>query len=529
MKPVAKALRSAGFAPYSFDYQEHDTSWAAAPSIAACLGAYIHAVSVDDARAGGAGKVVVVGHSMGGLATLFASSPAFATDSVGDVLEGVVTLDTPFLGSPFGDQAVARAFEGTLGKHPMALLPLPKPGTDASICLASHAPPSNRLPHGCAAAPYLQANVPITQIAGDITVRRTLFGIPLYDIDLSSDGVVPVESSHGYLHSSGSRLAPLGTITEQPTVACTIDFDQVASVAAAQGLASTGIRRSFAGLADVLSPNMFTDALALDEIEAGSEGPQLVAFLAAANLAAPCSHTGMLTDQESLTDVVQAVRIYSSGPAAGMSSAPTSKAVTPSTTPPVASGPISDPCSLITSTDAQSAFGVGLEDGTSTDYSPYPLPNEPEAPSPVTSKICARYFTTSLVVLPHNSTAPSIDALRILTYNFASASDARQAYDATRTFALSSEIPVDQGPVGVADAYRDYVTRAVTDIAGVGQAANLGSLNDAYVSLQVLDGPDVISLSVDSGWQDLSIVSAWIRAIKPHLVAAAHTALRHAN
>jgi len=307
MKPVDGALKGLPVSAYFFDYQSNDSSWASRPPIASCLATYIGAVSAAYRRAGGDGKVIVVAHSMGGLATRFASNARYAAVPTASDLGGVVTIDTPHLGSPFGDQAVARAMEATLGRHPTSVRHQPTPGTDASICLAAHHPPANKLPHGCALAPYLPANVPITQLAGDISVQRTLFGIPLYTVDLYTDGVVPVDSSHGYINSGPGGRAPRGTATDQPTVSCKVNFDQVNAIAFAQGYLANGAEGSLSGIADLLSPTIFSDSHALDQLETGQIGPQLFAFLAAAYVTAPCSHTGMLTDPASLADVRRAV------------------------------------------------------------------------------------------------------------------------------------------------------------------------------------------------------------------------------
>jgi hypothetical protein len=270
--------RDLSVTPLYFDYEAHNSSWASAPVIAGCLATYVNTASDRYLQAGGDG--------------------------------GLVTIDTPYLGSPFGNQWIARALEVILARHPTSLAPQPTPGSDASICLAAHNPPSNVLPDGCAHPPYLPASVPITELAGDISVKRTLFGIPLYTVDLDTDGVVPVTSAHSYGNSGADAGAPRGTRAALPTVKCTVSFDQVAAVASAQGLVAAGGKGIFAGLADLLSPTIFSDATALDQQLSGKTGSALLAFLTAAYLSAPCSHAGMLNDPESLTLVTQAVRDY---------------------------------------------------------------------------------------------------------------------------------------------------------------------------------------------------------------------------
>jgi len=93
-------------------------------------------------------------------------------------------------------------------------------------------------------------------------------------------------------------------------VSCTVSLDQIGAGAAAEGIASSGAHGVFAGVADLLSPTIFTDSSALSQLEAGTSGRQLDAFLLAAYLTAPCAHSAILKDQAALDDVVSAVSGY---------------------------------------------------------------------------------------------------------------------------------------------------------------------------------------------------------------------------
>jgi pimeloyl-ACP methyl ester carboxylesterase len=310
MAPVGRALEKAlSVKAFYFDYRAHNTNWASVPEIASCLAAYVNAVGSAYRQVGGNGKVIVVAHSMGGLAVRFSASASFAATPDAQALGGVVTIDTPYLGSPFGNQSVSRAIEALpllRAGHPTSLFE-PKTGTDASICLAAHEPPANALPAGCALAPYLPAGVPLTELAGDMSVRRTLFGIPLYTVDLGTDGPVPVTSAQGYFQSGPGGRDPSHRHLETPTVACTVGYDEVAS-AAAQGLVGAVTGGVLGSLAGLLTPSIFTDIQALDQLQSGKNGLAVDSFLVAAYIQAPCSHSGMLTDPSSLADVIAAVR-----------------------------------------------------------------------------------------------------------------------------------------------------------------------------------------------------------------------------
>lgn len=311
MEPVASALQGLPVSTFRFDYHDHRGEWAAEPAVSGCLAQYVGAVSAGHLSVGGDGKVILVGHSMGGLAARFAADRDYADDPIDDIVAGVVTIDTPHLGSPFGDEDLAEAAGAVLGGRPDDLLFTPEPGSDASVCLAVHSPPENSLPDGCAIPPYLPAGTPLAEIAGSVDIRRTLFGIRLYTVPLGSDGIVPVESSHGYVNSGPGGRAPrrpAGSLPiELPTIDCRIDFDQVIGIATAQGLLQGGPRGAVAGIANLLSPGLFADSEALEDLQHGRFGPELIAFLVAANAVAPCSHTGMLTEPRSLAAVRDAV------------------------------------------------------------------------------------------------------------------------------------------------------------------------------------------------------------------------------
>jgi len=315
MQAIEAALQQARLPVHSyiFDYSSHNTDWASRPTVAGCLSAYITAISAGYRNAGGDGKVIVIAHSMGGLATRFASSPLYSSTPIASDLGALITVDTPSLGSPFGNQTLARAMQAlpVFGAfHPTSLLHgtfmngfQTPAGTDASICLALHDPPRNALPNGCAVAPYLPADIRITQLAGDITLKRTLFGIHLYNVDFAADGPVSVQSAHSYGVSGPGGRAPLGTLAEdQPTLSCTVNFDDVVSLLAGAGIAGA------AGVLASLPATIEIDNAAVDEQLAGNTGKAYDALLYGSYLFAPCSHDGMLSWGPSLQTITAAVK-----------------------------------------------------------------------------------------------------------------------------------------------------------------------------------------------------------------------------
>ncbi|KAA0024911.1 esterase/lipase family protein [Antrihabitans cavernicola] len=307
-----------------FDYRNAHTDWAARPIVASCLAHYLHDISDSHKKAGGDGRVYVVAHSMGGLATRFATNSAFTDDPVGsDVLGGLTTIDTPHLGSPFGGTAEADLYQD--GKVAWDFLwgnhLLPERHTDAIRCLALHGSHQD-LPQDCSTAPYLPEGSPLGQISGDNTLQRTLFGVPLYDIDLRSDSVVGVDSSTGYLASSGppgTKYPPMRGATMHD-VTCKVTSDQTLS-----------LMRSFRGgniPAAIISAEitaigaLWNDSAVLDQINSGHLGPNLEVMLAVAALLYPCSHNAMLNNNESFDAVADSLKTQLAQPGPGSAQAP---------------------------------------------------------------------------------------------------------------------------------------------------------------------------------------------------------------
>lgn len=305
-----------------FDYSKASAHWASRPEVAACLADYLRQASKKYIEAGGDGKVLVVAHSMGGLATQFASDSKgeFTSESANDVIGGLVTLDTPFLGSYFGNQTVAHVAEALKNQDPQAKMLVPPPGSDASICLALHDQHTS-LPKNCKYPPYLPATVPVTQIAGDIRIDRTLFGIELYNIDVGGDGIVSTESSQGYLQSGPpGKISPsfLRPRTEQ----CSMELGHVLEVGALAGITDAALSSAIRTVVGSVTyqPSLSTLlSLPVDWTYSGSPGQLLssidgVAFLhlvlAASALTGPsCSHTGITSHPQAIQDAAAALKI----------------------------------------------------------------------------------------------------------------------------------------------------------------------------------------------------------------------------
>lgn len=287
-----------------FDYRTANTDWASSPRIAACLAEYIHAVSQAHRASGGDGRVYVAAHSMGGLAIRFATDGRYASPPVtSDELAGVITIDTPHLGSPFGNTYPGAGWEhlNELGDRNL----LPVRASDAVHCLAVHSS-TVPLPSDCAKAPYLPVGTPIMAVTGDSSVRRTLFGQALYDIDLTSDGVVNVPSGTDYLGSGPiGDPGPQGEQVSARDVRCLSSSDE--TMLLLKGLVPpTPVSIIKAELAALGS--LWIDDRIVDQVNSGEQGPELAVMRLVAALTSPCGHGSMLSHPEALDSAADALK-----------------------------------------------------------------------------------------------------------------------------------------------------------------------------------------------------------------------------
>jgi hypothetical protein len=286
--------------PYYFDYRTQSTTWAGNDLVGGCLATYLTDVSTAYHNAGGDRKLIVVGHSMGGLAILYAAGRA----GVAALIGGVVTFDTPYLGSPFGNRALAAFLQGSQQTFFGPLVP--PAGSDAQICLGPHSD-GTALPTGCTSAlpGYLPATAPVTQIAGQITVRRTVLGIHLYDINLGGDGIVPTESSLGYLQIQTKSAWPTGARNALRMDNCTMSSDNLTSAAWALRLTKDARAALLAAIAQ-----FYVDNKTLDDLLAGKATYVGAIYMGAAQAVAGCSHVQVVNDPPARDHALAAINGY---------------------------------------------------------------------------------------------------------------------------------------------------------------------------------------------------------------------------
>lgn len=297
-----KATLGAKISTFTFDYSKWAADWPTNANIAPCLADYVHNVSDAYRNIGGDGKVILVAHSMGGLAIRYASSATYVQNPItASIAPLVISLDTPHLGSFWGGTAAPLAKEvggAVLGKS------VPNPfGTDGGMCLQPHEN-GGQLPAQCGGLPpWLPGGTTLDEIAGDITIKRTLLGVHLYDVETSNDGIVAVSSSVGYRTSGPGGTAP---VVSSPTQGTTI-HSQYVKCSVTTGQLHKGL--------DVLYGAVSSDsvaAAAVNDWAAMKDPNSLSMWLAAASavFTASCSHTHITTDAAAISQVAADIDSY---------------------------------------------------------------------------------------------------------------------------------------------------------------------------------------------------------------------------
>jgi pimeloyl-ACP methyl ester carboxylesterase len=180
-----------------FNYKNANDQWVNHQAIGPALAKRIACLSDASLKGGGDGKVIVVAHSMGGLAARFAADQIIDGRKVADMLRLVITLGTPHKGSLWGNVItgpVTSICQGVVGN--LTFNPLLGLMTGEELCLqglalrglAKWSDELNRLAD-------FPKGVPVKAIAGHYVARVSLFDMPPILIDTASDGVVGVDSA----------------------------------------------------------------------------------------------------------------------------------------------------------------------------------------------------------------------------------------------------------------------------------------------------------------------------------------------
>jgi len=184
---------------FLFNYADVHFNWVTDENIGSELAKTIDCLSRSSKKSGGTGKVIVVAHSMGGLAARYAASQTVEGRKVADELGLVITLGTPHLGSPWSTTFGSgwRWYCGVIvGNVADRDSEIDKCRTSEAI--TGMAENSSQL----SSLPKFPASVPVRAIAGQVkVVGQLLFAST--SLQLSDDEVVPVISATAEYTNTG--------------------------------------------------------------------------------------------------------------------------------------------------------------------------------------------------------------------------------------------------------------------------------------------------------------------------------------
>ena len=285
-------------APFAFASSNAD--WPAPDSLAVrCLRNVISQYGGATGLAGPA--VYLVGHSMGGILSRVALTRDLDDNVDGEktldyspLVGGIITVDTPHKGSPWGSSVPANFAQwwnkgGRVG------------GASAAKCLALHHP--GTLPSDCYSPPAVSPSVPVYQVAGVVTLTRDLLMIAREEVDTNSDGIVWLESQVGY---ATSMDAPPPDTSHQSSSVVRCDFESAAALGFQTTSAVGGAIPVVGDIWEAGENIKWMDGTVATAMQSGTPSflrhPAAIAVLTGAG-SAPCGHMKIMTNPEAI-DIV---------------------------------------------------------------------------------------------------------------------------------------------------------------------------------------------------------------------------------
>lgn len=167
----------------TFNYEDSNTQWVTNPNIGSKLAARINCLADSSKKSGGSGKVIVIAHSMGGLAALEASKK---TNKIGML----TSLSTPYLGSPITNAFTFSKFTNfTTWMYLTVACSINKQAEVCKYLVQLESPAAKAMSMGSQELrnlPKLASDVPVRAIAGEVWAG---------DVSLLGDMIVPTRSA----------------------------------------------------------------------------------------------------------------------------------------------------------------------------------------------------------------------------------------------------------------------------------------------------------------------------------------------
>lgn len=199
LQPMDAVIRGIGDVKVvkPFNYSVDHFEWVTHPNIGPKLAATIDCLAAASRKNGGAGKVIVIAHSMGGLAARAATNQTVDGRKVADETGLVITIATPHLGSLWGNAgtevgtAMCQGAVGTLTMNPLLGLLMTKEECLANLAIKGLSKDSRELRE----LPHFPASVSVRAIAGDARVYVQAGLTDFAKTGTKSDLVVGVDSA----------------------------------------------------------------------------------------------------------------------------------------------------------------------------------------------------------------------------------------------------------------------------------------------------------------------------------------------
>jgi pimeloyl-ACP methyl ester carboxylesterase len=181
---LAEQIEKTGAATSRLDYEDVSTEWVTHPKIGGALADTIVCLADKSSAAGGSGKVVVVAHSMGGLAVREAASLVRSGKQVSARIGFVITIGTPTLGSSIAGMTADSVAGSAVRLAQQTLLRLVCLGGSAvrgrfaqacDLFANSFTPAARALTVGSWALrdlPLFDPKLPVLAIGGELTLTR---------------------------------------------------------------------------------------------------------------------------------------------------------------------------------------------------------------------------------------------------------------------------------------------------------------------------------------------------------------------
>jgi pimeloyl-ACP methyl ester carboxylesterase len=217
----------AGTCVSTIDYGPYSTQWVTDDHVGPAVAHKILDLAQQSLAGGGAGKVIVVAHSMGGLAVRCAAAPTCAkVDGVADHIRELITFDTPNLGSFLkGDtrslasdvlgpilSAACSVGAKAVGSDPTHDLCVTVRALGTSAAAAGFTPGSKQQ----LALPKMPTTIPVMAIAGSVKLTTSVFAHFTKQVGDAGDLVVDQNSALAEANSTGglggSKVIDCGAI-----------------------------------------------------------------------------------------------------------------------------------------------------------------------------------------------------------------------------------------------------------------------------------------------------------------------------